>query len=655
MKYHDGAPLRRLGDVPAMGAERYGEKLAVEYRGDEQSYADLEARSNRVANALVDAGIDPGDRVALYLENSLQFPESLFGVVKAGAVAVPLNHRMDRGRLEYVLEDSGAEALVTSPVLPSVGTDLADHVPLSFIPGGAEGMEDYDEHVGAASPEFDRAERTFEDVAVQPYTSGTTGDPKGVLTTHENLLSTAQSYASRGGADPETDVALCFLPLFHMYGLSVVLLNGLYNGASVVLRTIPVPADLLATITEFGVTQFAAVPAVYIEMLEELETNPDAYDVSSIRTLGSGAAPLADDTRRRIEDAFDTPLTEGWGMTETSPAGTTESTYGVRKGAGCIGQPLPDIEMKLVDPDTRETKVPAAALDPTAATTLESHGIDPDDEDQVTGESPSAARRCSPATTRCLRRTTRSSRTGRRTAPPGGRAGSETTRETGAGSTRRTSPASTGTGSSGWSTGPTTCSSSAARTSTPPRSRTRCSITRTSRPPPSSPPTTRRRGRRRSPTSSPNRGSRSRRASANSGGSLSSGRRPTRTRGGSSSSTNSRGAVPERSSGTSSRPTPRTGSTDRWSRVRNSTTAARNQPPPTSLTVTGSLVEGGFDVGLAVSCRRGGRSLLTRVERPSGSASPPFSGRATAACDTGDVCDGIAGCRYDGPWKKCIG
>ena len=128
------------------------------------------------------------------------------------------------------------------------------------------------------------------------------------------------------------------------------------------------------------------MPAVYIEMLEELETNPDAYDVSSIRTLGSGAAPLADDTRRRIEDAFDTPLTEGWGMTETSPAGTTESTYGVRKGTGCIGQPLPDIEMKLVDPDTRETKVPAAALDPTAATTLESHGIDPDDEDQVTGE-----------------------------------------------------------------------------------------------------------------------------------------------------------------------------------------------------------------------------------------------------------------------------
>ena len=186
MKYHAGNPLRHVGDVPAMGADRYGDALAFEYRGEEHSYADLEARSNRVANALIEAGIEPSDRVALYLENSLQFPESFFGVVKAGAVAVPLNHRMDRERLRYILEDSGAAALITSPVFPSVGTDLAEGVPLAFIPGGAEGLEDYDEHVDAASPAFDRPDPAFDDVAVQPYTSGTTGDPKGVPTTHRN-------------------------------------------------------------------------------------------------------------------------------------------------------------------------------------------------------------------------------------------------------------------------------------------------------------------------------------------------------------------------------------------------------------------------------------------------------------------------------------
>jgi long-chain acyl-CoA synthetase len=386
MKYHDREPLRHVGDVPAMAAARYGEKLAVEYRGEEYSFADLAARANRVANVLTAAGIEPGDRVALYLENSLQFPESFFGVLQAGAVAVPLNHRMDRERLRYILEDSGAVALITSPVFPSVGTDLAEGVPLAFIPGGAAGLEDYDERVDAAAPTFDRPERAFDDVAVQCYTSGTTGDPKGVLTTHENLLSTVQSFSSRAGADPEDDVALCFLPLFHMYGLSVVMLLGLYNGATVVLRTMPVASELLSVITEFEVTQFAAIPAVFIEMLEELDENPDTYDVSSIETLGSGAAPLADDTRRRIEDAFDTPITEGWGMTETSPAGTTASTYGVRKGAGCIGQPLPDVELKLVDPETREVRVPWAALDPTAATTLAAHGIDPAEEAQVTGE-----------------------------------------------------------------------------------------------------------------------------------------------------------------------------------------------------------------------------------------------------------------------------
>jgi long-chain acyl-CoA synthetase len=386
MKYYRQEPLRHLGDVPAMGADRYGDRLALEYRGEEYTFTDLEARSNQVANALQEAGIEAGDRVALYLENSLQFPESFFGVIKAGAVAVPLNHRMDTDSLRYILDDADASALITSPVFPSVGTDLAEEVPLTFIPGGAAGLEDYDEHVDAAATSFDRPDRAFDAVAVQPYTSGTTGDPKGVLTTHENLLTTAQSYSSRGGADPEEDVALCFLPLFHMYGLSTVLLTGLYNGATIVLRTMPVAQSLLEAITEFEVTQFAGIPAVYIEMLAEMEENPDAYDISSIETLGSGAAPLADDTRRRIEDAFNSPLTEGWGMTETSPAGTKESTYGITKSAGCIGQPLPDLEIKLVDPETRETRVPASALDPTAATTLEEHGIDPDDEAQVTGE-----------------------------------------------------------------------------------------------------------------------------------------------------------------------------------------------------------------------------------------------------------------------------
>lgn len=386
MKYYQQAPLRHVADVPAMAAERYGDKLAFEYRGDERTYAELDARTNQVANALVDAGIEPGDRVAMYLENSLQFPETFFGIIRAGGVAVPLNHRMDLDRLRYVLRDSDSVALVTSPVFPSVGVELAEEVPQAFIPGGAEGLTDYDEVVDAASDEFDRPERSVDDIALQCYTSGTTGDPKGVLTSHENLLTTANAYAKRNGGDPETDVSLLVLPLFHMYGLSTIMLTSLYQGGTIVLKTLPVPQTLLQAITEHGVTTFAAVPAIYIEMVAELESNPDAYDVSSIETLGSGAAPLADDTRRRIEKAFDTPLVEGWGMTETTPAGTTSSAYGVRKAAGCIGQPVPDLELKLVDPDTRETRVPAEFLDPVGLGDAAAFGIDFDDEESVTGE-----------------------------------------------------------------------------------------------------------------------------------------------------------------------------------------------------------------------------------------------------------------------------
>jgi long-chain acyl-CoA synthetase len=385
MKYHQQAPLRHAGDVPSMGAARYGEKLAFEYRDEEYTYEDLEARSNRVASALTDRGVGPGDRVALYVENSMQFPETFFGVLKAGAVAVPLNHRMDVDRLTYILGDADVSVLVASAVFPSVVKDLAPHAPETWLPGGGEDLLNYDELVDAASPAFDRPDRGFEAVALQCYTSGTTGDPKGVLTTHRNLLATAQSYTSRSGFDPEDDVTLLVLPLFHMYGLSTVMLTNLYNGATVVLKTLPVAQSLLSAITEYEVTSFAGIPAIFIEMVREYESNPEAYDLSSIESVGCGAAPLADDTRRRIEAVFDTPLVEGWGMTETTPAGTTGSAYGVHTEAGCIGQPVPDMEIRLVDPATREVRVGEDLLDPTSAVDITAE-LDFDDEENVTGE-----------------------------------------------------------------------------------------------------------------------------------------------------------------------------------------------------------------------------------------------------------------------------
>lgn len=386
MDFHDQEPLRNVGDIPAMGAARYGNKRAFEYRGEETTYTGLDRRANAVANVLSDNGVDPGDRVALYLENSLQFPESFFGAIRAGAVPVPLNHRMDVGRLSYILDDAGASVLVGSSVFPSVVGELSESVPTTLMPDGGEGYIDYDEAVASASSGFDPPARAFDDVALQCYTSGTTGDPKGVLTTHENLLTTARSYTKLGSGDPEESVSLVVLPLFHMYGLGAVMLTVLYQGGEIILKTLPVAETLLSAITEHGVTTFAGIPAIFIEMVSEYEENPDVYDLSTIEGLASGAAPLAEDTRRRIERTFNAPLTEGWGMTETSPAGTVKTARGVRKGAGCVGQPVPDLDIKVVDTDTRETLVSADFLDPTGVADPDEVGIDFDDESAVTGE-----------------------------------------------------------------------------------------------------------------------------------------------------------------------------------------------------------------------------------------------------------------------------
>ena len=387
MEYHDQRPLRNVGDVADMAADRYGDKMAFEYRGDEMTYAGLADRSDALAGALQDDGVAAGDRVAILIENSLRYPEAFFGVIKAGAVPVPLNHRMDIDTLGYVVEDGEAELLIAGDAFESTAADLLEKTDISaaYAPSpSGDAVDDVDAFIesgGAPEP----TDRDWRDVAIQPYTSGTTGDPKGVLLTHENVLTTLRSFGQLGGADPEDDSTLVVLPLFHLFGLVVVLLNSTYNGIPVVMRTLPVPTELLSAITEHEITSFAAVPAIYNEMLNEYEANPDEYDLSSIERLGSAAAPLSDEVRRRVERAFGVPMMEGWGMTETCATGAAGSPRGTTKGAGCVGLPFPDMEIRLVDPETREVRVGEDTLDPLRPRdgTLD---LPFDDEEAVTGE-----------------------------------------------------------------------------------------------------------------------------------------------------------------------------------------------------------------------------------------------------------------------------
>ncbi|MDY7082255.1 MAG: class I adenylate-forming enzyme family protein, partial [Halobacteria archaeon] len=315
-----------------------------------------------------------------------EFPPAYFGVLNSGGVAVPLNLRMDPETLGYVVQNAEIDHIVASQNLPDQAKNLAEAGDVGdlLIPNlDDEGVTDLEAEIENASAELDRPYREYDDVAIQPYTSGTTGKPKGVLLTHENLLTTVESYDNGGLPIDPDDSALLILPLFHIYGLNALMSAFLYTGGKMVLQAIPNPSNMLGAIDDHELTTFAGVPAMYNMMFREYQKKPGEYDVSSLENVVCAAAPLADDTRKKIESEWDVSMVEGWGMTETAPAGTTEPSRGVRKEAGCIGPPVPNIELKLVDPETRETKVDPDDLGPRG---LNESKMDFDDEEEVTGE-----------------------------------------------------------------------------------------------------------------------------------------------------------------------------------------------------------------------------------------------------------------------------
>jgi len=392
MEYHHGEPLQNVGMIPTMTADRYRERAALSFMGVEKSYSELEAEANQLANGLVELGVEPGDRVALYIPNETLFPVAYFGMIKAGAVAVPLNLRMGPDTLGYVLDDSGVDVMISSAYIPedepgiAWPVDLAEQAGIEtlLMPGRSDedrGVMNYS-HLTADQPtEFDIVGRDYDDIAAQPYTSGTTGKPKGVMLSHENLLSAIESYDKSGlGIDADLTLVLV-LPLFHIYALNALMSSFLVRGGQLNLQPRPEAESLLGAIDQHDAEVFAGVPALYTQMFRTWREDPEAYDLSSLEYIICAAAPLAEEVRRTIQQEWDVVMIESWGMTETAPAGTIEPVAGVQKEAGCVGPPVPGVDIKIVNPETRETRVHPDDIEP-----FPSADIDFDDEESVTGE-----------------------------------------------------------------------------------------------------------------------------------------------------------------------------------------------------------------------------------------------------------------------------
>jgi long-chain acyl-CoA synthetase len=307
-------------------ARRLPRAEALRRAGRRVGYAELDRASAHVAARLAADGIGPGDRVALMAPNVPEFAAAYYGILRAGAVVVPLDADLKRDEVRLALADAGARLLIgwRDLLRATHAVPAWPAAPGSFFDEGAPAAE-----TGAA------VARAADDTAVILYTSGTGGRPKGAELTHANLGHNARATAELFGFGPE-DSVLGALPLTHAFGQTCTLNAAVHAGARLVL----------ASRFEWrpGVTVLVGVPSMYAALL----AHGAPARTPGLRMCVSGGAPLAPDLLDACEAVLGAPLLEGYGLTETSPVASFNRPGGARK-RGSIGTPIEDVEMRLLD------------------------------------------------------------------------------------------------------------------------------------------------------------------------------------------------------------------------------------------------------------------------------------------------------------------
>ena len=375
------APDLTLHGLLEKTAADYSGNIATIFFGARLTYAQLDDQANRFASALQSLGVRPGDRVAIVLPNCPQFLIALFGALKAGAVAIPLNPAYVPRELAMHFSDAGVETVVTLTTLAPRVQEAMPGTPVSRLivtliqnyltplmglmlaaqerrSGAApavqgDGLHVFLDLIRNGSPEFERPAVSPDDPALLLYTGGTTGTPKGAALSHRNLVSNAlQMYSWVWDTRPEKhDVYLGVIPFFHSYGMTVVMNMAIVAAASIVLLPRFNTKDVLRAIARFRPTVFPAVPTMY----NAIARHPLSarYDLRSIRVCISGAAPLPAEVMHAFESVTGARLVEGYGLTEASPVTHCNPIYGERR-AGSIGLPLPGTRARIVHPETGE-------------------------------------------------------------------------------------------------------------------------------------------------------------------------------------------------------------------------------------------------------------------------------------------------------------
>jgi long-chain acyl-CoA synthetase len=324
--------------------------LAFTSRGKRTTYGELRAQVADLRAGLVGLGLEPGDRVALLSANNWFFAVSYLAVLGAGGVAVPLNPSSPSAEIRSELTAVGAKAAIVGPsgrdAMAGIGKGATpvEHV---IVPDGVELAAATPVEKLLGGPPVAIVERSPDDLAVLIFTAGTSGSPRAAMLTHGNLLANLEQMQRHPvRALQPADVSLGVLPLFHIFGLNVLLGLSLYAGASVVLVERFDPASALDTIRDHGITLIAGAPPMFQAWAGVSGADPDA--MASVRLVVSGAAPLYPEVADAFEAKFGKTIYQGYGLTEAAPTVTSSVAGGVAKPAS-IGLPLPGVEVRLVD------------------------------------------------------------------------------------------------------------------------------------------------------------------------------------------------------------------------------------------------------------------------------------------------------------------
>ena len=393
-KYEPGIPTsldypdRTIPAMLSNSAKRFPDNPAVIFSNTRLTYAQLDDQVNRLATALQGMGVGEGTRVAIYMPNLPQTVISFFAVLRLGGVAVMTNPLYTSREIQHQWTDAGVTVAImldflyegrVKPIREHLGVEhfviasIPEYLrfPLNLIAplklkranppmiakvSDGPGIYRFKQTIRRTTPNISRDVPAMDDLALLQYTGGTTGVSKGAMLTHRCVSANVVQISRWNTTLKEgEEIMVACLPFFHIYGLTVVMLHAANSGLSMVL--IPNPRDIgsiVKGIVKNKATMCPAVPAMYQGINKY--PNIESFDMSSVGVCNSGSAPLPVEVLQEFERLTGAKITEGYGLTESSPVIHSNPAFGERK-IGSIGIPLPDTDVKIVDLEDGVTEV----------------------------------------------------------------------------------------------------------------------------------------------------------------------------------------------------------------------------------------------------------------------------------------------------------